>query len=92
MGLETIVATIYADSPKQLDAIGFNHARINKVKSYHGDYYTVEENYPPFDFEHSEAMRRALNFLARAKTKTGKNRSGLDTDISYRCDYSPVYD
>ena len=56
------------------------------------EYYSVSREWAPFECSPSEAFRSALDFLAIAKNKQGKNRAGLDTDITYRCDYSPVYD
>ena len=96
MALEPLVATIYADKPSQLTALGFKeHAIATHPASSWGPsepFYSVSAEFAPFEYTASEAYRLAYKFLDKAKTKGGKNREGLDTDISHRCDYSPCYD
>lgn len=96
MSLNTVVATIYADKPSQLEAIGFNHAAIQSWIPSEGmkrTYPGIEPHYfvtRDFGFE-GEGEKDALKWLEKAKTSRGVKRSGLDTDLTYRCDYSPRY-
>lgn len=98
--METIVATIYADRASQLEKLGFKPEAIQERRSKYrlwGDsvpapWYEVELRVHPLECDHATAMKRALDFLSRAKTKQGKTRAGYETSLEFENEYSPVYD
>ena len=95
MGLETVVATIYADKPQQLIKCGFAESSISTwtpsrsyLASWPGTepHYYVSRDFGPFDYgDQRGAEQAACKWLAQVAGK-------LETDISYRNDYSPCYD
>lgn len=97
MSLYNVIATIYADKREQLEAIGFNESQI----TYSPSFKISPTLLAPEHWEVSldcglegtdDVMPTAMRFLSKAKTSKGRNKAGLDTDISYRCYYSPCYD
>ena len=97
MGLETIVATIYADKVSQLTRLGFKEHEIRTHCPPAWDktgtpYYSVSREWEPFEMDHADAMKLALKFTDRSYSRKNKHYEGLDSSIEYRNDYSPCYD